>query len=101
MQERTHERLKRAALSRHRVKAEYEALEGEFTLLRELVKARQHAGFSQAQVAKNMGATTSVVGQLETAVGKSKHSPTLATLLRYAKALNCDLKIKLVSYISH
>lgn len=43
----THDELKAKALSRPEVKAEYDALEGEFALLRELLAARQRAGLEQ------------------------------------------------------
>ena len=40
----THSELKEKALKRKKVKTEYEALEPEFKLLREMLKARQKAG---------------------------------------------------------
>lgn len=43
-----------------------------------------------------MGTTTSVVGRLETGGGKKHHSPTLATLQKYARAVGCQLQLKLV-----
>ncbi|MDR4506298.1 MAG: hypothetical protein MRK01_16120 [Candidatus Scalindua sp.] len=51
----THNKLKKVALSKPKVKAEYDALEPEFTLLREMLLARQKAGLSQAQIAERMG----------------------------------------------
>jgi DNA-binding transcriptional regulator YiaG len=50
-----HEELKTKALSRKNVKAEYDALKPEFTLLHEMLLARQKVGLSQAEVAKRMG----------------------------------------------
>jgi hypothetical protein len=47
---------------------------------------------------KAMGTSTSVVGRLETGGGKEKHSPTLATLEKYAKAVGCVLCLKLVPH---
>lgn len=55
----THKKLKKIALSKGKVKAEYDALEPEFSLLREMLLARQKAGLSQAQVAELMGNQTS------------------------------------------
>ena len=92
----THEQLKRKALSDPAVKAEYDALDEEFALLNEMIKARQASHKTQADIAKAMGTTTSVVGRLETGGGKHQHSPSLATLRRYAHAIGCNLKIKLV-----
>jgi DNA-binding XRE family transcriptional regulator len=96
MQRKSHEELVKTALSRPRVKREYEAMEEEFAILSELLKARLRAGKTQEQVAKTMGTSTSVVGRLETAGGKHMHSPTLTTLQNYAHAVNCTLKIRLV-----
>lgn len=92
----THEALKRKALADSEVKAEYDALEEEFSLLKEMIKARRAAHKTQADIAKLMHTTTSVVGRLETGGGKKHHSPSLATLRRYARAVGCDLKIKLI-----
>jgi DNA-binding XRE family transcriptional regulator len=93
---RTHEQLVQIALSRPSVKREYDALEGEFTLLKELIRARLSAGKTQEEIAEAMGTTTSVIGRLETGGGKQRHSPTLATLQKYAKAVDCMLQLKLV-----
>lgn len=96
MAKKTHEQLVKAALSKPGVKREYDALEDEFRLLNELIKARLDAGKTQEEVAQQMGTTTSVVGRLETGGGKNNHSPTLATLTKYAKAVGCVLQLKLV-----
>ncbi len=91
-----HEQLKKQALVDPSVRAEYEALEEEFALLKELVKARLEAHKTQSDVAASMGTSASVVGRLETGGGKRRHSPTLATLKRYAHAVGCELKVVLV-----
>lgn len=96
MTKRSHEALMKVALARPGVKREYDALEEEFSLLNELLKARKRAGKTQEQVAKAMKTTTSVVGRLESAGGKQKHSPTITTLQNYAHALGCVLQVKLV-----
>ena len=74
-------------------KAEYDALAPEFDLLEKMLKARAAAGLSQAQIAKKMHTTTSVIGRLETAGGKKHHSPSLRTLERYAAAVGCKIQI--------
>ena len=91
-----HSDLKEKALKRKGVKAEYEALEPEFSLLRELLHARQKAGMSQADIAKKMGTKAPAVTRLETSLTSGKHSPSIATLKKYAQALGCHLEIKLV-----
>jgi len=97
----THEQLKKRALSDHAVKAEYDTLEEEFSFLKELIKARKVAHKTQADIAKSMGTTTSVVGRLEIGGGQRHHSPSLTTLRRYARAVGCDLKIRLVPKKAH
>jgi transcriptional regulator with XRE-family HTH domain len=96
MPKNTHEQLKKAALSRSGVKKEYDALSQEFSLLEAMLKARLKAGKTQNDVARVMKTTTSVVGRLETGGGKQKHSPTIESLRRYAKAVDCDLEVKFV-----
>jgi predicted transcriptional regulator len=91
----THKHLKKIALSKPAVKAEYNALKEEFALIEEMIKARYKACKTQEDVAKQMGTTTSVIGRLEGG-GAKRHSPSVATLKRYAEAVGCILQIKLV-----
>ena len=91
-----HSDLKERALKKKGVKAEYEALEPEVSLLREFLRARQKAGLSQADIAKKMGTKPPAVTRLETSLMSGKHSPSIATLKKYAQALGCHLEIKLV-----
>lgn len=93
----SHTELKEKALKRKNVKAAYEALEPEFSLLRELLQARQKAGLSQAEIAERMGTKAPAVTRLESSLTSGKHSPSIATLKKYAQALGCHLEIKLVS----
>lgn len=51
-----HRDLKKAALRRVGVQAEYQALAPEFELLRQMLRARTKAGLSQAEVAKPLAA---------------------------------------------
>jgi transcriptional regulator with XRE-family HTH domain len=92
-----HEELKQIALSRPSVKAEYDALAPEFELLHALLEARQKAGLTQAQVADRMGTKASAVARLEAALVNGKHSPSVATLRKYARAVNRRLEIRLVA----
>ncbi len=93
----THSELKEKALKRKKVKTEYEALEPEFKLLREMLKARQKAGLSQAEIAERMGTKAPAVTRLESSLSSGKHSPSIATIKKYADALDCHLEIKIVS----
>lgn len=90
----THKELKNRALSRAEVKAEYDKLAEEFALLDAFLKARAAAGITQAEVAERIGTTQSAVARLES--GRGKHSPSLATLQKYAHALGCRLELRLV-----
>ncbi len=92
-----HSELKERALKNKKVNAIYEALEPEFSLLRELLKARQKAGISQAEIAKLMGTKAPAITRLESSLGSGKHSPSISTLKKYANALGCHLEIKLVA----
>jgi DNA-binding XRE family transcriptional regulator len=93
----THDERKQIALSRPGVKAAYEALGPEFELLHALLEARQKAGLTQAQVADRMGTKASAVARLESALINGKHSPSIATLRKYARAVNRRLEIRLVA----
>lgn len=86
--------FKRRALARPEVRREYEKLKEEFELLDEILKARAEAGLTQAELARRIGTTQSAVARMETAIGK--HSPSIATLKRYASALGYRLQLRLV-----
>lgn len=92
----SHDELKAKALAREDVKAEYEALAPEFALLRAMLQARKKAGLTQAQVAERMGTKTTAITRLESSLNTGKHSPSLATLRRYAAAVDCKLEIRFV-----
>ncbi|WP_322061402.1 helix-turn-helix transcriptional regulator [Paraburkholderia sp. J63] len=77
-------------------RAAYDALEEEFTALDALLTARKQAGLTQAQVAERMGTTTSAVSRLESSLASEKHSPSLATLRKYAAACGKTLRISLI-----
>ena len=71
----------------------YEALELEYELASQLLKARTRAGLTQDAVAERMGTTKSAISRLE---GSGKHAPSLTTLQRYARAVGCNLQVRLV-----
>ncbi len=84
---RTHEQLVKKLMQRPGVRAEVERIEhDETTLLDALLKARQDAGLTQAQVAERMGTQAPAVARLERALATGKHSPSVATLRKYVKA---------------
>lgn len=83
----THNQLVKKLLRRPGVRAEVTRIEREESaLLDALLKARQDAGLTQAQVAERMGTQAPAVARLERALATGKHSPSVATLRKYIKA---------------
>ncbi len=84
---RTHDQVIRKLMQRRGVRDEVERIEREeAALLDALLKARQEAGLTQAQVAERMGTQAPAVARLERALATGKHSPSVATLRKYVKA---------------
>jgi DNA-binding XRE family transcriptional regulator len=71
----------------------YKALELEYQVASQMLQARARAGLTQGTVAERMGTTKSAVSRLESA---GKHTPSLASLKKYARAVGCDLQVKLI-----
>jgi ribosome-binding protein aMBF1 (putative translation factor) len=70
---------------------EYEALEPEFRLAKQLIGARANSGLSQQEIADKMGTSQSTVARLE-----SGHKPSIRSLERYASAVDMKVEINLV-----
>ena len=87
---RSFDAFKKRMLKNPAVKKEYDALEEEFALIGELLKARTRAKLTQAQVAHRMGTSQSAVARLE-----SGRAPSMASLRKYAKATGSKIEIKL------
>ena len=82
------------------MRSEYNALEPEFSLYREMLRARKEAGLSQAEVAARMGTKAPAVTRLESSLTTGKHSPSVETLRKYAEAVGCRLEIHLVQEVT-
>ncbi len=82
-------------MKRKGFKAAYDALADEYAALGELLRARQAAGMTQADVAERMGVAQASVARLEASAGSRKHAPSVATLRKYADAVGCDLHLTL------
>ncbi len=80
-------------LAKPGVKAAYDALEEEYAALHVLLAARLEAGLTQAQIAERMGTTASAVSRLEASLTSEKHSPSFATMRKYAAACGKKLMI--------
>lgn len=92
---RTHDQVVKKLMSRPGVRAEVERIEREeCALLDALLKARQEAGLTQAEVAERMGTQAPAVARLERALSTGKHSPSVATLRKYVKACGKRLVLR-------
>lgn len=87
----THDQLVRTLMHRLGVRAEVARIEREKSAL---LKARQKAGLTQAQVAERMGTQAPAVARLERALASGKHSPSIATLRKYVKACGKRLVLR-------
>jgi ribosome-binding protein aMBF1 (putative translation factor) len=74
-------------------RAEYKRLAPEYELAFALITAREKAGLTQAEVARRMGTTQSVVARIENA----HNPPNLRTLERYAEAIGRRIEVRLVT----
>jgi DNA-binding XRE family transcriptional regulator len=93
---RTHDQVVAKLMRRPGVRKEVERIErDEGALLDVLLKARQEAGLTQAQVAERMGTQAPAVARLERALATGKHSPSIATLRKYAQAVGKKLELRL------
>ena len=91
----THDQVVKKLMRRPGVRAgvaRIEREEGE--ILVALLKARNAAGLTQAEVADRMGTHAPAVARLERSLATGKHSPSLATLHRYVKACGKKLVLK-------
>ena len=91
----THSQLVKKLIRRPGVRAEVERIEREEgALLDALLKARQQAGLTQAQLAERMGTQAPAVARLERALATGKHSPSIATVRKYVKACGKRLVLR-------
>jgi predicted transcriptional regulator len=92
---RAHDQIVKKLMQRPGVRAEVERIEREESVLLDaLLKARQEAGLTQAQVAERMGTQAPAVARLERALATGKHSPSVATLRKYVKACGKRLVLR-------
>jgi len=72
------------------VRAEYDALEPEFTIIQAMIDARNNAGLTQKQLSERTGITQADISRLENGNG----NPSLRTLKRLASAMEMSLKLE-------
>jgi ribosome-binding protein aMBF1 (putative translation factor) len=73
-------------------KKAYKDLEDEFAVAQAIIEARTRVGLTQAQLAKRMKTTQSVIARLESGKGR----PSTTTLQNLARATGSRLEIRLV-----
>jgi len=83
--------LKQEMLADADTRAEYDALDNEYAIARELIAARARAGLSQSEVAQRMGTSQSVVARLES----GKRPPSMRTVERFAQAVGGHLVFRI------
>lgn len=92
-----HEELVAKMLADPEVRAEHERIElEEMPMLDAILKVRAEVGLTQAQVAERMGTKAPAVARLENALITGKHSPSIATLQKYAAAMGKRLELRFV-----
>ena len=74
----------------------WDAIQDEFSALDALLSARKRAGLTQAEVASRMGVAQPALARIESSLGSRKHSPSLETLRKYARACGKRLEIRIV-----
>lgn len=86
------EDYKQKALMDEKVKAEYDALEPEFQIIRAMLDARIEQNLSQKQLAERTGIDRADISRLE----NGNANPSLKLLKRVADGLGKKLKIEFV-----
>ena len=84
------EQLKDPAL-----KAEYDALEPEFSVIQAMIDARKAAGLTQKQLADKTGIAQSDISKLEA----GSANPSLRTLQRLAQGMGMKMKIEFIPFV--
>jgi transcriptional regulator with XRE-family HTH domain len=74
------------------VRAEYDALEPEFTIIQAMIDARKITGLTQKQLSEKTGITQGDISKIE----RGEANPSLRTLKRLASGMNTKLKIEFV-----
>lgn len=85
-------KLKKQWMQDAGVREAYDAHAYEFEIARSLIEARSDAGLTQAEVAKRMGTTQSVIARIE---GGSQ-LPSMKSVIRYAAAIGARPILQLV-----
>ena len=87
----TFKQFKTKALKNPTVKAEYDALEPEYGVVKTIISQRIKRGWSQTKLAEAVGTRQPVISRLERGEG----NPSLQTLHKIAKALDLSLQVSM------
>lgn len=86
------EELKKEHLSNPYVKAEYDALEPEFQVIRAMIETRREQHLTQQQLADRTGIDRADISKLE----NGNANPSLKLLKRLAEGLGMSVKIEFI-----
>lgn len=84
--------FKKRALSNPKIKAEYDALEPEYDIIRALILARQRQNITQKQLSEITGITQADISRIE----NGTRNPSLEMIKRLAKGLGMQLRLEFV-----
>lgn len=74
------------------LKAEYDALEPEFTIIQAMIDARKKKGITQKELSERTGIAQGDISKME----NGNANPSIRTLQRLAAAMDMSLKIEFV-----
>lgn len=75
------------------IKAEYDALEPEFTIMQAMIDARNSKGLTQKELSLRSGIAQGDISKME----NGNANPSVKTLQRLAAAMNMSLKIEFIA----
>lgn len=78
------------SLKNPKIKAEYDKLQPEFSMIQAMIDARVQKRVTQEELANKIGTKQSVISRLES----GRANPSVAFLKRFAAALNTRLEIR-------
>ncbi len=73
-------------------KAEYDALEPEFSIMQAIIDAREESGMTQKELSERTGIMQADISRLE----KGNANPSLKTLQRLAAGMNMRVRLEFV-----
>ena len=83
---------KKKALEDPQVKAEYDALQPEYDIIRELIQARNSLHITQTELAARTGITQADISRIE----NGTRNPSLNMIKKLARGLGMELRLEFV-----